>query len=64
MAPLRFEVNRLVQDELVYELAIRGLTDVGTVEQMRKTLRTLLRLERESNPLVYPVHPYDTATDV
>jgi hypothetical protein len=64
MAPLRFEVNRLVQDELVYELAIRGLTDVGTVEQMRKTLRTLLRLERESNPLVYLVHPYDTATDV
>ncbi|KAH0814758.1 hypothetical protein GEV33_008033 [Tenebrio molitor] len=33
-------------------------------KQMRKTLRTLLRLERESNPLVYPVHPYDTATDV
>jgi hypothetical protein len=51
MASLQYEVNRLAQDELVYESAVRGLTEVGTVEQMQKTLRNLLRMERGPNPL-------------
>lgn len=36
MSPPKYEVNRLAAEELVYELAIRGLTDVGTVDVMRK----------------------------
>jgi hypothetical protein len=54
----------LAQDELVYELAVRGLTEVGTVEQMRKTLRNLLRMERGPNPLSYPAHPFTVAEDL
>jgi hypothetical protein len=64
MASLQYEVNRLAQDELVYELAVRGLTEVGTVEQMRKTLRNLLRMERGPNPLSYPAHPFTVAEDL
>lgn len=36
---LKYEVNRLSQEELSYELEIRGATGTGTVDQMRKTLR-------------------------
>jgi hypothetical protein len=64
MASLQYEANRLAQDELVYELAVRGLTEVGTVEQMRKTLRNLLRMERGPNPLSYPAHPFTVAEDL
>lgn len=42
------EVNRLSQDELVYQLAIRGLPE-GTVEEMRKLLRAALRRERQGD---------------
>lgn len=42
----RMEPNRLLQDELVYELAVRGICGVGTCDSMRKTLRELLRLEK------------------
>lgn len=42
----RMEPNRLVQDELQYELAVRGISECGTVETMRKALRELLRLEK------------------
>jgi hypothetical protein len=58
MASLQYEVNRLAQDELVYESAVRGLTEVGTVEQMQKTLRNLLRMERGPNPLRLPPLAY------
>jgi hypothetical protein len=41
------QVNRLVSDELTFELAIRGIkTDGITVECKRKLLRTRLNLER------------------
>lgn len=42
----RIDPNRLAQDELVYELTVRGIAEGGTVEQMRKALRELLRLEK------------------
>jgi hypothetical protein len=61
---LQYEANRLAPDELVYELAVRGLTEVGTVEQMRKTLRNLLRMEHGPNPLSYPAHPFTVAEDL
>lgn len=41
------EVNRLLADELVYELTIRGLPIRNTVQENRSTLRGALRLERD-----------------
>lgn len=41
------EVNRLLSDELAYELKIRGLPVHNTVLENRSTLRGALRLERE-----------------
>lgn len=49
-----FEVNRLAQDELVYELKWRGFVADGTVDQMRKSLRDILRHEKSGKPLNYP----------
>lgn len=63
MSPPRYEVNRLVSEELSYELAIRGITNVGTVEVMRKTLRNLLKLESEGTPISYPAYPFEFEVD-
>lgn len=63
MSPPRYEVNRLVSDELIYELSIRGITEVSTVEVMRKTLRNLLRLEREGTSIDYPAYPFSFQQD-
>lgn len=63
MAPPKYEINRLSADELSYELAIRGVTNVSTVEQSRKTLRSLLKLEREATPIDYPAYPFSFADD-
>lgn len=41
------EVNRLLSDELAYELEIRGLPVPSTVLGKRSTLRGALRMERE-----------------
>lgn len=41
------EVNRLLSDELAYELTVRGLPVKNTVAENRATLRGALRLERE-----------------
>lgn len=41
------EINRLLSDELVYELKVRGLPIHNTVLVNRTTLRGALRLERE-----------------
>lgn len=40
------EINRLLSEELVYELKVRGLP-VGTVAENRATLRGAFRLERD-----------------
>lgn len=40
------EVNRLLGDELTYELLIRGGKSDGTVEEKRQRLRAMLRLEQ------------------
>lgn len=40
------EVNRLLSEELSYELFIRGLPTTGTVENKRTLLRDVFRLER------------------
>ncbi|CAG9814812.1 unnamed protein product [Phaedon cochleariae] len=48
------ECGRLSKSELVYELKIRGLEDVGTMEEMRSTLRRLVRMEKDGESLKYP----------
>lgn len=52
------DVNRLDKDELGYELAIRGVGDVSTVVEMRKSLRGYLRLEKSGITTKYPPYPY------
>ncbi|KAK4873547.1 hypothetical protein RN001_015576 [Aquatica leii] len=64
MAPISYEINRLSSEELTYELAIRGITEVATVELMRKTLRNLLKLEREGQSLDYPSYPFTVEEDI
>ncbi|KAK4877550.1 hypothetical protein RN001_010056 [Aquatica leii] len=64
MAPIVYEVNRLSAEELVYELVIRGISELDTVDAMRKTLRSLLRLEREGQSLDYPAYPFKVAEDI
>lgn len=58
-----FEVNRLSQDELIYELRYRGFNEVDTVERMRKCLRNLLSHEKCSErSFSYP--PYNVPPEV
>lgn len=59
----KYEINRLVAEELTYELTIRGITGVDRVEEGRKTLRNLLRLEKSSTPLDYPAYPIQFVAD-
>lgn len=40
----KVEINRLSQDEGEYELGIRGITDFGTVDEIRRMLRRLMRM--------------------
>lgn len=60
---LKLEVNRLEKDELIYELAFRGITDKTTVEDMRKSLRAIFRLEKTESSLKYPKYPYTFGED-
>lgn len=50
----KIDIQRLNKQELTYELKIRGLVDVGSVDQMRDCLRNLMRLENTDNSLTYP----------
>ncbi len=52
--PTKMNVNRLSQDELAHELAWRGSSKIGTVEEMRKVLRSYIRLEKLGTPITYP----------
>ncbi|KAK4884063.1 hypothetical protein RN001_000334, partial [Aquatica leii] len=54
MATSRFEINRLSQDELKYEILIKGFEDVGNVTEMRATLRGLFKAEKAGTSFTYP----------
>lgn len=41
------DYTRLTRDEVEYELLIRGVTDIETVSEMKKTLAALLRIEKK-----------------
>lgn len=60
---LKYEINRLDKDELTYELAFRGITDKKTVDDMRKCLRAILRLEKTGSSLKYPKYPFTFEED-
>ena len=63
MSATTFAVGHLRQDELEYELAFRGLSP-STVQLMRASLSSLVRLEREGHTPVYPKYAFDSDTDV
>lgn len=63
MASRRMQVNRLNQEELTYELKIRGMA-TGTVEQMRHALTTALRMEKSGESIRYPPYPYTEQEDL
>uniref|UniRef100_A0A1Y1KZF6 CCHC-type domain-containing protein n=1 Tax=Photinus pyralis TaxID=7054 RepID=A0A1Y1KZF6_PHOPY len=63
MAP-PYEINRLSSDELIYELTVKGITEVATVEEMRKSLRRLLKLEKEGQSFTYPEYPFSVEDDL
>lgn len=56
------EINRLSQDELEYLLVVRG-ADAGTVDQMRVTLRTCRKYERDGHSLILKKYPFTFAED-
>lgn len=56
-------VNLLVQDELDYELAVRGASIEGSVEDRRKALRTCLQLEKNNLNRTYPSYPFTFTED-
>src|ERR1044072_3544486 len=58
----KVEIGRLSQDELVYELKIRGITSELTVDVMRSTLRELKKLEPSSG-FIPPTYPFSYADD-
>lgn len=60
----KIDVNRLSKDELIYEMVIRGgeVKD-ATVENMRKDLRSFLRLEQSKVALEYPSYPFKFQED-
>ncbi|KAK4881213.1 hypothetical protein RN001_004532 [Aquatica leii] len=60
----KMEVERLNQSELIYELRIRGVEPTGNVEQLRKLLRSSLKVEKREKTIVFPPNPYTFEEDV
>lgn len=56
------EINRLSKDELEYELAIRGVTNITGMDEMRRMLRQLMKLSK-STSFVMPSYPYTFGED-
>ncbi|KAG5883462.1 hypothetical protein JTB14_030884 [Gonioctena quinquepunctata] len=54
----KVEVNRLEKEELSYELDIRGITGLTTVDSMRKSIRNLLKLEKAGTSLTFLSYPF------
>ena len=47
----KLNINYLGKEDLEYEVKIRGIEPSGTVDSLRKCLRSLLVLERSGNPV-------------
>lgn len=59
----KIQVNRLLHDELSYELQIRGIA-TGTVEEMRHSLAMALRFEKSGDSFSYPNYPFTCKQDI
>lgn len=59
----KMQINRLDKDELEFELSYRGIA-IGTCDEMRKRLSSVLQLEREGDSFKYPPYPYTFRQDV
>ncbi|XP_074000071.1 uncharacterized protein [Rhodnius prolixus] len=57
------DVGRLNKDELQYEARVRRLSDGGSVEELRKKLRPILKLEREGKA-VFPTEFTSTLSEL
>lgn len=57
------DIERLVKDELIYEIRIRGGIETGSVADLRKELRCLLKVEKNAS-FVLPSYPYSYDEDV
>lgn len=60
----KMEINRLEKEELSYELAYRGIVEPSTVQEMRKSLRSVLKLEKSGSSLTYPTYPFTFKVDI
>lgn len=58
------DINFLNQEELLYEIKVRGIDGTPTVNEMRNSLRSLLKLEREGHSLTIASHPYTFEEDL
>lgn len=57
------KINRLTQDELIYESTIRGI-GTGTCERMRSSLARAIQMEKEGVSVKRPPYPYSFSDDV
>ncbi|KAF5283755.1 hypothetical protein FQR65_LT02649 [Abscondita terminalis] len=61
---LKVVINYLSKEELAYEVEVRG-ADVGTVEEMRKSLTSLLKIEKTDPKVIdsYPDYQFTEESD-
>ncbi|KAJ8973783.1 hypothetical protein NQ317_006507 [Molorchus minor] len=61
----KLDPNRLLKDELIYELRVRGLGDGSdlAVAELRTILRNALKLEKTTLAIKSPAYPYTFAQD-
>ncbi|KAJ8978108.1 hypothetical protein NQ317_015918 [Molorchus minor] len=59
----KIKVNRLAQDELTYELTVRGI-GTGTCDQMRASLSRAFQMEKDGTSVKRPSYPYTHEQDV
>ena len=65
MSATQLQIAHLKRDELEYELRFRGVDPtVMTVESMRSSLRSLVRLERAHSAPSYTKYVFDAVADV
>lgn len=62
MSARTMHVNRLDKDELVYELAIRGIA-AGNCDEMRHRLGVARQLEKSGDSIKFPEYPFSFAED-
>lgn len=61
---IKMDPNRLLSDELSYELTIRGLSTAGNVADKRIRLRNHMRTETDEEPISFPDFPLDPAAEL